>query len=96
MPGHRKLKKDINNLCCGVINECFAFLDYTPSLNQENIQVIISDTNELRNQLIHMINHHPKPGNSSVVYPKAYYRKIREELYDKTIDLIDRLNSLPR
>jgi len=95
MSSRRKLKKDVNNLCYEVINECFSFLDHSPSLNQENVQVIISDAVELRNQLIFRINH-PEHEGSSPRSVKAYYRQIKEELYENTISLIERLNSLPR
>ncbi len=95
MSSRRKLKKDVNNLCYEVINECFSFLDHSPSLNQENVQVIISDAVELRNQLISKINH-PEHEGSSPRSVTAYYRQIKEELYENTITLIERLNSLPR
>ncbi len=95
MSSRRKLKKDVNNLCYEVINECFTFLDHSPSLNQENVQVIIADAVELRNDLIYRINHSGHEGSSSRPV-KAYYRQIREELFENTIRFIERLNSLPR
>ncbi len=94
MSSRRKLKKDINDLCFEVINECFVFLDYTPTLNQENVQLIISDAVDLRNKLVHKVNH-PENRNSSANKSGAYYRQIKDELFDQTIDLIERLNSLP-
>lgn len=95
MSSRRKLKKDINDLCFEVINECFAFLDHTPSLNQENVQYIISDALDLRNKLVHMINH-PENGSLYANRSRIYYRQIKDELFEKTIDLIERLNGLPR
>ncbi len=95
MSSRRKLKKDVNHLCYEVINECFTFLDHSPSLNQENVQVIIADAVELRNNLIYRINHSGHEGSSSRLV-KAYYRQIKEELYENTISLIERLNGLPR
>jgi hypothetical protein len=95
MPSRRKLKKNVNNRCYHVIYECFTFLEHTPSLNQENVQVIISDAVELRNKLINKINH-PETGNASAGSTATFYRNLREDLYDKTNRMIDRLNSLPR
>ena len=94
MSSRSKLKKDVNDLCHEVINECFTFLDHTPSLNQENVQVIITDAVELRNKLMYRINNSGDeiPSQHSAT---AYYSQIREELFDNTIRLIERLNSLP-
>jgi hypothetical protein len=95
MPSRKELKKKVNYQCHRVVYECFTFLEHTPSLNQENVQLIISDAVELRNRLIHKINHPPKNDadlNGSVFY----YNNIWTELNEQTDNLIDRLNALPR
>lgn len=93
MPSRRDLKKDINNLCYDVINECFTFLNYSPSLNHENVHAVISDAVDLRNRLIAKVNH-SATSNPSRSSTKAYYREIHQELHDTTIDLVERLNNL--
>ncbi len=95
MASQRNLKKDVNNLCYSVIDECLSFLDYSPSLNQENVQVIISDAVELRNKLIFQINN-PDHSTRKSSSRRVYFQNIREELFDKTITLVERLNNLPR
>lgn len=95
MASRRNLKKDVNNLCFEVIHECLVFLEHSPSLNQENVREIITDAVNLRNKLILKINH-PEPGNPSTKKLKSYYRSVTGELYNETINLIERLNSLPR
>ncbi len=92
MASRRKLKKHINNLCFKVTGECFTFLEHTPSLNQENVQLIIADAVELRNRLVYMLNN-PQPATGNT---RMYYRDIRKELHENTRELIGRLNSLPR
>ncbi len=95
MASRRNLKKAVNNLCFEVIGECLTFLEHTPSLNQENAQLIIADAVELRNKLVGMINH-PEAEASSGVNIKAYYRGIRRELQRESGRLMERLNNLPR
>ncbi len=94
MASRKKLKKDINSFCLKVVFECFTFLEYTPSLNQENTRDIMYDAVNLRNKLIYMVNH-PKerewPGSV-----KEYYSQIREELYRQNVSLLKRLNNLSR
>jgi hypothetical protein len=95
MSSRKELKKTVNNLCLQVIYECFSFLEHTPSLNQENTQLIISEAVELRNNLIREINHQKNANN----YPggsRSFYRNIRQEVHEKTTSLIGRLDGLPR
>ncbi len=95
MSSRRKLKKSVNKLCFEVIGECMSFLEHTPSLNQENAQLIIADAVELRNRLVGMVNH-PEAGAIPGGGMRDYYRSIRSELEEKTRGLMDRLNELPR
>lgn len=93
MSNCRTLKKDVNNKINKVINECFSFLDHSPHLNQENVQIIISDAVELRNKLIYMINNNGQEGNSQVSQ-NTYYTDIRKELCVQAKSLIERLDNL--
>jgi hypothetical protein len=95
MASRRNIKKDVNSLCFEVIYECIIFLEHTSSLNQENVYQIITDAAELRNALIHRINH-PETGNYAPHSSRTFYRDIKKDLYDKTIYMIERLNKLPR
>jgi hypothetical protein len=95
MPSRKELKKRVNNRCHSVIYECFTFLEHTPSLNQENVQLIISEAVELRNRLVHKINH-PAKNNAGLNGSALYYSKIKTELREQSAILIDRLNALPR
>jgi len=92
MASRKNLKKEINSFCMKVVFECFTFLEYTPSLNQENTMEIMSDAINLRNKLIYMANH-PK-GKEWPGSVKEYYNQIREELYRQNVSLLKRLNGL--
>ena len=94
MARRRDIKRDVNNLCYEVVYECMVFLEHTPSLNQENVYQIIYDAIDLRNDLVHKVNN-PQTNNSPAAR-RNYYREIRTDLYDRTISMIERLNSLPR
>ncbi len=94
MASRKLLKKEVNSLCLKVVFECFTFLEYTPSLNQENTREILAEAINLRNKLIYKINH---PGNNEGVDNlKAYYNEIKEEMYRGNFGLLDRLNNLSR
>jgi hypothetical protein len=94
MAKRRDIKRDVNNLCYEVVYECMIFLEHTPSLNQENVYQIIYEAVDLRNELVNRVNH-PEVNNSPSAR-RDYYREIREDLFNGTISMIERLNSLPR
>ncbi len=94
MANKREIKRDVNNRCYEVIYECITFLEHTPSLNQENVYQIISETVELRNDLIHRINN-PESNNSDHK-SRVFYNKIKKDLNEGRVSFIDRLNTLPR
>lgn len=93
MANIRDLKKDINNLCFEVISECVIFREYSSSLFYESLQEIIFEAVELRNNLIFRVNNPPVSEDKKAL--KAWYRSIVDDLYEKTITLIEELNSLP-
>ena len=88
----KDLKKDINHLTFQVINECYTFLEFSPEIQYENISDIITDAVDLRNDLIYRLNHHSFKNDKKKL--KGHYQKILDDLYEKNIELIDRLNSL--
>ena len=93
MANLRDLKKDINNLCFEVISECVIFREYSSSLFYESVQEIIAEAVALRNDLIFRVNNPPVSEDKKAL--KSWYRSIVDDLYEKTITLIEELNSLP-
>ncbi len=92
MSNRRDLKKDINNLTFEVINECYSSLEYSPSYHFQDIMDIMQEAVDLRNDLIQKINH----DNDGLigVEKRKYFKQILDLLYDKNIELIDRLNEI--
>jgi hypothetical protein len=92
MANIRDLKKDINNLCFEVISECSSFQEYSDSTNVENVRELIREAVDLRNDLIFRTNHPPLDDDPKAI--KAYFGSIVDDLYEHTITLIEKLNSL--
>ena len=88
----RDIKKDINHLTYQVISECYTFLDYSPELEYENVSDIIMEAIEIRNNLIYQVNHINHLEDKKKI--KLHFNNIIKDLYEKNIQLIERLNSL--
>ncbi|MFC2087612.1 hypothetical protein ACFLSA_05595 [Bacteroidota bacterium] len=92
MASLKDLKKDINNLMYEVISECYTHMEYSPETDFKNVDNIISEAVNIRNELIKKVNDYPY--NSDKASRKKYLIDIVIILYDKNIELIDRLNQL--
>ena len=76
-----------------VIAECHNYLEFSPELNYDDISDVINEAVDLRNDLIYRINHVQDTKDSREQLKKEY-QNITGILYDKSIDFIERLNSL--
>ena len=76
-----------------VIAECQNYLEFSPELNYDDISEIINEAVELRNDLIYRINHIQDTTENRAQIKKEY-KNMTNILYDKSIDYIERLNSL--
>ena len=74
------------------IDECYTQLAFSPVSNQENILDIISDTLQLRNEIIHRLKDRSSLDDSTT--GKKYYTSLAEHFYKAIIELTERLNSL--
>jgi len=89
MASCRDIKKDINFLANQMISECFSFMTYSPLNNQENVLDILHDVEQLRRNLLYMVNNPPENGSL-----KEHYRNVISEMYDTNMKLLEELNSL--
>ncbi len=91
MASRRDLKKDVNHILCEIVDQCYSQLYYSPEINQESIVNIISDAELLRKNLIHKIcnTYHIERSKR-----KSYYHDLLNELYDKSIEFVERLNTI--
>lgn len=92
MANRRDIKKDINNILGDVLEECFSEMLNNPDKNENEINAIIDEAVDLSDDLIFRVN------NAQVVTQgksvKKHFHKISEELEDKAISFIEKLNAL--
>lgn len=86
MPKVRDLKKDVKQMGHLFLNECYTQMMFTPSLNQEWILDIISDTMEFQDETLRKISTRGLSG--------VDYQVIASNYFEGIVELADRLNSL--
>lgn len=91
MPNRRDIKKDINSVLADVLEECYSEMLNHPEKNDDKINAIIDEAVDLADDLIARVNGAKKLKGKEV---KANFQKIMDELQDKAIGYIERLNAL--
>ena len=92
MPNKRDIKKDINSVLADVLEECYSEMLNNPEKNDDKINAIIDEAVDLADDLIARVNGAKKLKSGKEV--KANFHKIMDELQDKAIGYIERLNAL--
>jgi len=92
MANRRDIKKDINNVLGDVLEECYSEMLNNPDKNENEINAIIDEAVDLANDLMFRVNNaHDITKGKSV---KTHFSKISEDLEDKAIGFIEKLNAL--
>jgi len=92
MASLRDLKKDIDYLMYEVISDCFVYQGIHPDHKTEELQTIINDAVNLRNDLIARVNNPDGKDNPKIV--KAYYQAVKKDLTDGADKFFSRLSAL--
>lgn len=92
MANRRNLKKDIHFLFQHILDECYTFIEYSPSIFHQSAVEIIYESNQVKEELLKRVNHPPHNGDVQAV--KEHYKKIIEDMYKKNMELIEKLNEL--
>ena len=92
MPSRRDIKKDINSVLGDVLEECYSEMLNHPEKNDEKINAIIDEAVDLADDLIARVNSAKKLKSRKEV--KTSFHTIMDELQDKAIAYIERLNAL--
>lgn len=92
MPNRRDIKKDINSVLADVLEECYSEMLNHPEKNDDKINAIIDEAVDLADDLIARVNSAKKLKSGKEV--KANFHTIMDELQDKAIGYIERLNAL--
>ena len=92
MASVRNLKKDIDYLVFEVISDCLLYADINSGSNVKEVNSIIEDAVEFRNDLIARVNNPDGKDNPKIV--RTYYQKVQKDLVTGVDKLFDRLSSL--
>ena len=92
MANLRELKKDINYLASEIVTQGYMKLALVENINEEELTPILVEAVEMRNEFIARINHPDGKDNKKIV--KKYYQKIREDIMNKSLELLDKIQKL--
>ncbi len=91
MANKRNIKKDINSVLGNVLEECYSEMLNNPGVKENEINKIIDDAVDLADDLIARVNNSRKITDKK---RKPHFNKIAEELEEKAIGFIEKLNKL--
>jgi hypothetical protein len=92
MANIKNLKKDISYLVHEVISDSQLYLFLNPAKHNDEVYSIVEDAVKLYNQLFDRVNH--PDGKDSPKLVKQHYRAIREDLFEETHKLFERISRL--
>ncbi len=92
MANRRELKRNINGLLGDVIEECYNALIENEGENEKEVEAIVDEAVDLADALIMKANAAKSMKKRSEV--KKHFAEIKEELGEKVIGFIEKLNAL--
>jgi hypothetical protein len=92
MANRRDLKRNINGLLGDVIEECYESLLNNEGKNEKEVEAIVDEAVDLADDLISRAN--SAKGLKGRKDVKKHFSDIKEELGDKVIGFIEKLNAL--
>lgn len=90
----RRLKKEIDTRVYEILSDCFTFAEVHPSVKSDELDGIISDAVNFRNDLIHRVNNPDQPGDPKGI--KVHYQMINRDLDSGVDKLCERLSSVTK
>ncbi|MCW3070703.1 MAG: hypothetical protein JWO44_593 [Bacteroidetes bacterium] len=92
MANRRELKRNINGLLGDVIEECYESLLNNEGKNEKEVEAIVDEAVDLADDLITRANAAKKLKSGKEM--QKHFSDIKEELGDKVISFIEKLNAL--
>jgi hypothetical protein len=92
MANKRNIKKDINSVLGNVLEECYSEMLNNPGVKEKEINTIIDEAVDLADDLISRVN--GARNIAATKERKKHFNKIADELEDKAIGFIEKLNKL--
>lgn len=93
MSSIREFKADIKSLCDNVQNECYVELMFGVSNEIELVWSVMVRCEKLKVETLHKINS-KEPKKLSKKERREHYKKLVDDFYSQTIELIEDLNSI--
>ncbi|TLX74902.1 hypothetical protein E9993_10895 [Labilibacter sediminis] len=92
MANLRELKKDINYLASEIVTQGYLKLTLMENIKEEELSPVLVEAVSMRNEFIARANHPDGKDNPKLV--KAFYQKLRKDLMDKSVELLDKIQAL--
>lgn len=90
----RRLKKQIDTRVYEILSDCFTFSEIHPPAKSGELDGIISDAVNFRNDLMHRVNNPDPAGDPRGI--KAHYQQINRDLDTGVDKLCERLSSVTK
>ncbi len=90
MANLRTIKKDIDFLVEEIISDCYLFINFHPGKKEEEVEAILLDAVNLRNDLFDRINNAPKDK------VKQHYSKVSKDLLEGIDKMFGRISDLAK
>lgn len=94
MSSLRSLKKDIDYLFFEFISDCFMFSSLHTGEKKVQVQDLIEEAVNMRNEFIDRANHPDGKDNPALV--RAYYSAVRKDLLVKVDEYFEKLSALSK
>ena len=94
MSSIRNLKKDIDFLFFELISDCFMFTSLHGGEKNTEVQNLIEEAVQMRNEFIDRANHPDGKDNPKII--GAYYSAIRKELFEKVDGYFEKLSEITK
>ena len=88
MANRRNLKKNINYICGELFAECVSLRLYTPGVDPQAADDVMTNILRTQNEFICRISH-TEPGNT-----KGFYAKLKEDFNKQVVELTDNISNL--
>ena len=92
MASIKELKKDIDYLFFEFISDCFMFTSIHEGERRDEVQNLIEEAVEMRNEFIERVNNPSGKDNPKMV--NAYYSGIRKDLLEKVDGYFEKLSTI--
>ncbi|MCW3807951.1 hypothetical protein [Plebeiibacterium marinum] len=92
MASRRDLKKDINYLATEILSQGYMKLALMETVKEEDLQPIMAEAIEMRNEYVSRANHPNGRHNKKVT--KDYFQALRKGLMEKAVELLNKIQAL--